>query len=93
MSERKMIRIRHKDSKEPAIGLKVKGGLVLVQFNRLTHPQSHGWTLYPRHHFERRSDRQTKRHTKNIIACDRCFAVQIASSICKVCNTPIDRRS
>ena len=49
-----MMRLIHKDSKETAIGMKLKDGLVLVQFNKIDHPQSHGWHLYPRHHFKRR---------------------------------------
>lgn len=53
-SRRRMMMVQHRDTKEPAIAMKVKSGCVLVQFNNLNHSQSHGWTLYPRHHFERR---------------------------------------
>lgn len=54
------MRLRLKGTNETAIGLKAPGGCVLVQFNRIDHPQSHHWHLYPRHHWVRRG-RPTKR--------------------------------
>lgn len=51
---RRDLRVRHRASGEGALGKKAPGGCILVQFDRITHPQSHGWHLYPRHHFHRR---------------------------------------
>lgn len=52
--KRQIMRVRHVDTGEPAIARKASRGCVLVQFSRFYHPQSHGWHLYPRHHFVRR---------------------------------------
>ncbi len=61
-----MTRVVHVDSGETAIARKAPSGCVLVQFNRFDHPQSHGWHLYPRHHFKRRCDthRRVTVHTR-----------------------------
>lgn len=57
MAIHRYLRLRLKGTKEAALGRKAPGGCVLVQFNRMDHPQSHGWHLFPRHHFVRRRRR------------------------------------
>lgn len=50
-----MMRVRHVASGEAAIARRILGtGCILVQFDRIGHPHSHDWHLYPRHHFRRR---------------------------------------
>lgn len=48
------IQVQHKATGETALAQIAPSGCLLVQFDRFTHPQSHGWHLYPRHHFVRR---------------------------------------
>lgn len=48
------LHVRHIASGRTAIARKLPRGLLLVQFDLFAHPHSHGWHLYPRHHFKRR---------------------------------------
>lgn len=52
----KFMRVRHKATGRTALGIAMKDGLMIVQFNNVKAMGwlSGGWHLYPRHHFKRR---------------------------------------
>lgn len=58
---KQVLYVTHIASGEAAIAKKVERGLILVQFNTFTHPHSHDWYLYPRHHFRRRNAKNNGR--------------------------------
>ena len=53
MTKRSFLRVLHKATGQTALGIRHPDGCVLVQIDLFSHPQSHGWHLYPRHHFRR----------------------------------------
>lgn len=61
MKRVRFLHVRHRVTGETAIGMRQPGGTVLVQFDSLLHTQSHGWHLYPRHHFFRHRRRGSSR--------------------------------
>ena len=46
-----LMSVRQIGTGQTALALRAPDGCVRVQFDDLRHPQSHGWHLYPRHHF------------------------------------------
>lgn len=47
------MRVRERSTGKTALGVKGEHGTVWVQFNDLSHPQSHNWHLHPRSRFHR----------------------------------------